>query len=736
MRAKSFLAKVVALLLFITWGCITFASENLMGIISRETAYDEAGPLPEFNKQDNMWLLKKKKLILAVPLPDNPPMDITMRGNIYEGVTADIIGLLSKKLNVEIQAKIFNSRDLAIAAVKNGDADFIGSANSYEEKEGLLLSKPYIDDEPAIYKNINIKSNEIRKVAVADSYLSYSDLISYFPGGKIKFYPSRYSAVAAAAYGDVDAVLIDMISGNFLVNKFYQDKVQLTSPLYVETGGFSFGLEKNNIRLARILNNTLMSISAIHKESIIKRWSGGGLSIQSKRTELTREEWQWINKKGQISVAINDGMPPLSFVDSNGNLHGVAADLFQVIGAKVGLDIEVVSLPSTLAQISALDSGNVDLTILSPHSSRHGKYIFSRSFGLDPLVYVISLKNKGKNISELVGNGRVATIEGHLSRVSVKEKYQLNKEVSFPKVKDSLQCVADGKCDVVILPLRVAKFFINADYPMQLFIAGELFNSAQTGTSFAALPKSKILIDILDKILLSIPPDELESLSTRWRVSARQGIVTWQDVLKEFGGVISITLLVLLAGMFWSISLRQQIHQRRLAEAALQGQLKFIEELVDSIPHPIYSRDKDGHITLCNTAYAKFLELEKQDIIGTSDAELITCWPFMSPLIRAFQDTLNSVDVGSSDYHIQTPEGDIDIYHWVQVYRDLDGEVKGAVGGWIDVSERVCLLNELERASQDAQEANRAKSTFLATMSHEIRTPMNAIIGLLELTLR
>lgn len=39
----------------------------------------------------------------------------------------------------------------------------------------------------------------------------------------------------------------------------------------------------------------------------------------------------------------------------------------------------------------------------------------------------------------------------------------------------------------------------------------------------------------------------------------------------------------------------------------------------------------------------------------------------------------------------------------------------------------------LEKASQRAEQASEAKTTFLATMSHEIRTPMNGVIGTIDL---
>lgn len=50
--------------------------------------------------------------------------------------------------------------------------------------------------------------------------------------------------------------------------------------------------------------------------------------------------------------------------------------------------------------------------------------------------------------------------------------------------------------------------------------------------------------------------------------------------------------------------------------------------------------------------------------------------------------------------------------------------------------EKAKLTDALEKAKEDAENANNAKTQFLARMSHEIRTPINTVMGMNELIIR
>ncbi|MBF0180004.1 MAG: response regulator [Magnetococcales bacterium] len=77
--------------------------------------------------------------------------------------------------------------------------------------------------------------------------------------------------------------------------------------------------------------------------------------------------------------------------------------------------------------------------------------------------------------------------------------------------------------------------------------------------------------------------------------------------------------------------------------------------------------------------------------------------------------------------------------HWLQIQSKPQVEQNGDTlwdGVVIDITERKLLENALRASRQEAEQANQAKSRFLATMSHDIRTPMNTILGVGQILTR
>ncbi len=70
------------------------------------------------------------------------------------------------------------------------------------------------------------------------------------------------------------------------------------------------------------------------------------------------------------------------------------------------------------------------------------------------------------------------------------------------------------------------------------------------------------------------------------------------------------------------------------------------------------------------------------------------------------------------------------------VERDGAGAPVRVIGINLDITQRIEFENNLVDARLKAEQANSAKSLFLASVSHEIRTPMNGVLGMIQLLQR
>ena len=86
--------------------------------------------------------------------------------------------------------------------------------------------------------------------------------------------------------------------------------------------------------------------------------------------------------------------------------------------------------------------------------------------------------------------------------------------------------------------------------------------------------------------------------------------------------------------------------------------------------------------------------------------------------------------------HLKAGGGTFPTIHNFFVIKDEKGNSVRLATTITDITERKQIESELKKSIKMAEDANRAKSTFLSNMSHEIRTPMNAILGFSELLSR
>lgn len=697
----------------------------------------------QLDEADRQWLRDKAELRLAIA-DDLPPFDITSSGGEYEGLTADIAGLLSRQLAIPVRILRYPSRAEASRAIIQGDADLLSSSNDFERRDPrLVLSRPYAPDRPSLIARQGDKRDwpdDLAgvRVAIVSNYLPLDMMQNRYPEAILTLYPSTAAALNSVLNRENDLYLGDLIVANYQINQIYEDHLRIARLADFKASGIGFAASRDQPRLLSLVDRVLEHMPRGNQSALLKRWSGGNSpSLLEPGLTLTPEEGQWLQRHPVVKVVTYGNYAPVSFFDNEGNYHGIAADLLDQIRARTGLRFEIVRTTTVEQMINAVEQGKADL-IGAMNRQRLLMHDLDSTRPYMEVAFATITRNSTSGPARLAElNGRkLALTRGYLLTDYLGEKHPGIHLVEQDSLLDTLSAVARGDADGAVMSTIVAEYYIRRMFSDQLRIS-EIIDIPQESIAFGVKKENRLLRSILDKATAAIPPDELSTLvRQRWRSNVEiSGPREPLDLglIYRIAGAAALLLLFFLA---WIIYLRRQMDLRRRAERALSDQFSLMEALVNGTPHPIYVRDRDGRLLMCNDNYLEALHLRREDVMGRlPPVTKLGCEEERKTLLADYRKVTESGSALRCDRQLYSLGGPLSIYHWIEPYRDFQGEIKGVVSGWIDISERLRLVRDLQSAKERADAANRAKSTFLATMSHEIRTPMNAIIGMLELAL-
>ncbi len=188
------------------------------------------------------------------------------------------------------------------------------------------------------------------------------------------------------------------------------------------------------------------------------------------------------------------------------------------------------------------------------------------------------------------------------------------------------------------------------------------------------------------------------------------------------------------------LGVTRDVTERKSADEKLRASEERFRLLAEQVSDTIWIRDMDLNMTYVSPSVIKLTGYTPEEEKARSLEEVLTP-ESRDRALQMFQEALSKEQAGvkvDEPYVLELEQyfknGSL---KWTEIsmtwLRDASGRAEGVIGVTRDISERKQVEFELRRAEELAEQANQAKSQFLANVSHEIRTPMNGVLGMVEL---
>ncbi len=445
---------------------------------------------------------------------------------------------------------------------------------------------------------------------------------------------------------------------------------------------------------------------------------------------LTAEERLWLNSHPDIRIGPDPDFPPIEYVDDEGVYRGIAADYVSLLEKKLGIEFQIIVLPSWDAVLAQAQSHDIDMFGAAAATPQREQYMnfTAPHFELPGVIIVSAEVGQNLSLNDLRGM-KVAVASGYVWQELIERDHPEIVLEPVPDVLTGLKRVSFGTVDAMVANLAIATHYIEKSGITNLRVAGE---SGYFGRyAFGVRKDWPELNAIIEKALATITPAERDTILKKWvTLGGKKSVLESRTFWISF--LSSMALLSVLAILWWNWSLRRQVDRRTAALRKEYSQRKRAEQAYDHSEQryrTLFNSASDGVFMLrngvfddCNDAAAIMFGCSREQFIGQSPSYYS---PPCQPDGSDSHEKADALIVGCLD---GTPQ----LFEWQHRRLDdtlFDAEV--SLNAHTEYGQEYILA--IVRDITERKRVERLKDEFISTVSHEIRTPLTAIRGSLGL---